>query len=360
MKCLDRFNKRMSLNGGSLREEYIFNTRELLNETFADDPSYTFGIYFWRLGLKEYTREKPIGIRLYGRAFSAANGVTVKFQTPYDTPVVVGDIVYDTKQEEYLICTESFDIDGINYKGKFTLCNWILKWQKKDGTILEYPCHDMNSTQYNSGEQSNRNFVIGSSQHMLTLPCDENTVELSTPQRFYLDKATNNPTSFIVTQNDTTSYNYGKKGLVKVTVYEFPNNSDTDRPDLGICDYIDVSNQNIDEITPINNVSEDANRILKAVIDYNTTVIKSGGDSQIFIGKFYDEKGNEVTDIAPHWAITCDFSDKLIIEEFDNGLSIGIDDDAYIDEEFKLVLTDKNKDNNVTPSSLLIRIESLL
>lgn len=360
MKCLDRFNKRMSLSGGSLREEYIRNTRELLNETFADDPSFAFGIYFWRLGLKEYTYEKPIGIRLYGRAFSAANGVTVKFQTLYDTPVVVGDIIYDINQDEYLICTEAFDIDGIHYKGKFTLCNWILKWQKKDGTILEYPCHDINSTQYNSGEQSNRNFVIGSSQHMITLPCDENTKELSTPQRFYLDKATVNPTSFIVTQNDTTSYNYGKKGLVKVTVYEFPNNSATDRPDLGICDYIDVANKNTTEPTPINNMSENSNRVLKAVIDYNTTVIKSGGDSQMFIGKFYDEKGNEVKDIAPHWTVICPFSNKLIVKELDNGLSIGIDDDAYIDEEFKLILSEENKDSNITPSSLIIRIESLL
>lgn len=360
MQCLNRFNKRMALSGGSLREEYIFNTKQLLDETFADDPSFTCGIYFWRLGLKEYRNENEIGIRLYGRSFSAANGVTVKFQTLYDTPVVVGDIIYDTKQGEYLICTEAFDIDGIHYKGKFTLCNWILKWQKKDGTILEYPCHDMNATQYNSGEQSNRNFIIGSSQHIIILPCDENTVELSTPQRFYLDKATNNPTSFIVTQNDTTSYNYGKKGLVRITVYEYPNNSATDRPDLGICDYIDVANQNTTEIAPINNVGVNSDKAVKAFIDYDTTVIKSGGDSQMFIGKFYDEKGNEVQGVVPHWTVICPFSNKLIVKEFDNGLSIGIDDDTYIDEEFKLILSDENNDNNTTPSSLLIRIESLL
>ena len=360
MQCLDRFNKRMNLNGGTLRNEYIFNTRQLLNETFADDPSFTFGIYFWRLGLKVYNHEKPIGIRLYDRKFSAANGVTVKFQTLYDTPVVVGDVIYDSEKDEYLICTEAFDIDGMNYEGKFTLCNWTLKWQKSDGIIVEYPCYDMNSTQYNSGEQSNRNFVIGSSQHMLTLPCDENTVELSTPQRFYLDKATVNPTSFIVTQNDTTSYNYGKKGLVKVTVYEYPNNSETDRPDLGICDYIDVANQNTNEDCSIRSTRQISNKVLKAVIDYNTTVIKSGGDSQTFIGKFYDDKGNEVQGITPHWTVVCAFSDKLIVKEFDNGVSIGIDDDTYIDEEFKLILSNKNKDNNVSPSSLLIKVESLL
>lgn len=350
MRCLDRFNKRMSLSGGSLRNEYIFNTKELLNETFADDPSFTSGVYFWRLGLKEYEHELPIGIRLYGRSFSAANGTVVKFQTLYDTPVIVGDIVYDTNKDEYLICTEAFDIDEIHYKGKFTLCNWILKWQNKNGEILEYPCYDMNSTQYNSGEQSNKNFTIGSSQHMLTLPCDENTVELSTPQRFYLDKAINNLTSFIVTQNDTTSYNYGKKGLVKVTVYEYPGNSATDRPDLGICDYIDVNMDN----------DMCCCRTAKAVIQYNTAVIKSGGDSQIFVGKFFDDKGNEATDIVPHWTIVCDFSEKLQVKELDNSLSIGIDDDSCIDEEFKIICSDANDESKITPATLIVKVESLL
>lgn len=353
MQCLNRFNKRMSLSGGSLREESIFNTRELLKETFADDPSFTSGVYFWKLGLKEYRYESPISIRLYDRSYSAANGVTVKFQTLYNTPIIVGDIIYDANEDEYLICTEAFNIDNINFKGKFTLCNWILKWQKKDGIILEYPCYDMNSTQYNSGEQSNRNFVIGSSQHMLTLPCDENTVELSTPQRFYLDKATVNPTTFIVTQNDTTSHNYGKKGLVKVTVYEHPNNPETDRPDLGICDYIDFNV--IDTIEDIC-----CCRASKAIIEYDTAVIKSGGDSQMFIGKFYDEKGNEVEGIVPHWTIVCDFSDALQVKEIDDYLSIGIDDDLYIDEEFKLICSDGNNESDILSDTLIIKIESLL
>ena len=368
MQCLSRFNKRMNLSGGSLREESIFNTRELLKETFAYDPSFTSGVYFWKLGLKEYKNELPVSIRLYGRSFSAANGVTVKFQTLYENPVVVGDVIYDTNEDEYLICTEAFNVDNIHYKGKFTLCNWMLKWQKKDGTILEYPCYDMNSTQYNSGEQYNRNFTIESSQHMLTLPCDENTVELCTPQRFYLDKATTNPNTYIVTQNDTTSHNYGKKGLVKVTVYAHPSNPETDRPDLGICDYVDVSNQNTTETVMFKSINrnviegivEESNKVLKAEIGYDTKVIKSGGDSQMFIGKFYDEKGNEVADIIPHWTVVCPFSNKLIVEEFDNGVSIGIDDDSYIDEEFKLVLSSEDKNYNIAPSSLLIKIGSLL
>ena len=353
MRCLDRFNKKMSYDGGSLRNENINNSRILLEETFADDPSFALGIYFWRLGLKEYRQESPINIRIYDRKFSAANGVTMAFQTLYDTPIVVGDIVYDIKEDEYLICTEAFNIDNIHYKGKFTLCNWILKWQKKDGTILEYPCYDMNSTQYNSGEQYNRNFTIGSSQHMITLPCDENTVELSSPQRFYLDKATVNPTTFIVTQNDTTSYNYGKKGLVKLTVYEHPNNSATDRPDLGICDYIDINAVDAHDGICCNKVS-------KAVIEYNTATIKSGGDSQLFIGKFYDKEENEIKNVVPHWTIVCDFSEKLQVKEFDNCLSIGIDNDSYIDEEFKIICSYEDNESGILSDTLIIKVESLL
>lgn len=362
MKCLDRFNKRMALSGGSIREEYIFNTRELLRETFADDPSFASNIYFWRLGLKEYQNETSIGIRLYDRTYSAANGVTVKFQSPYNTPITVGDIVYDKKEEQYWICTEAFNIDEIHFKGKFTLCNWILKWQNKEGKILEYPCYDMNATQYNSGEQSNRNFTVESYQHMITLPCDENTVELSTPQRFYLDKATVNPTTFIVTQNDTTSHNYGKKGLVKLTVYAYPNNNDPDatihdRPDLGICDYVDITAGSVNAGTTI---EENRCKAHRAFIEYETSVIKSGGDSKIFIGKFYDEKENEVADMIPHWDINCDFLDKLQVKEFDNCISIGIDDDSYIDEDFKLICSDGNNESEILPATLIIKVESLL
>jgi hypothetical protein len=161
-----------------------------------------------------------------------------------------------------------------------------------------------------------------------------------------------NPTSFIVTQNDTTSHNYGKKGLVKLTVYESQNNPKTDRPDLGICDYIDNSNKTNEDVC--------CRKVSRAVIEYNTTIIKSGGDSQMFIGKFYDNKGSEVTNVVPHWTIVCDFSNKLQVREFDNCLSIGIDDDSYIDEEFKLICSDENNESDVVSDALIIKIESLL
>mgnify|MGYP003310316166 CR=1 FL=1 len=112
-------------------------------------------------------------------------------------------------------------------------------------------------------------------------------------------------------------------------------------------------------------IKETCCKASKAVIEYNTTVIKSGGDSQIFFGKFYDEKGNEITDIKPHWDIKCDlsiidFSDKLQAKETDNSISIGIDDDSCIDEYFNLICSYSNNEGDVISDTLVIKVESLL
>lgn len=350
--CLEKFRAKMQRSGSTCREERIRNSRELLDATFSDDTSFAVGVYRWKMGLDDYSGEEPINIRMYKRSFSNANGSVVKFQTLFDTPILTGDILYVSNEDYFMICTEVFNINNIHWQGKFTVCNWMLRWQNKNGDILEYPCYNINTTQYNSGESSNRQFTIGSSQHQITLPADENTIVLDTPQRFFLDKNLVNPTSYIVTQNDTTSYSYGSKGLIKLTLLECATNNDTDRIDLGICDYIDKSDIKTD------NTQEDSdeNFISRSVISYDTTVIKSGGDPQIFVGRFFDENGTEIT-ITPNWEIICEFKDVLKIEITDNYISIGIDDDRYVDEIFKLTLSDSN--NNYT-SSLIIKVESLL
>lgn len=349
MRCLDRFNRKMALSGSSIRNETIKNSQELLKETFADDPSFTSGVYFWQPSTHSYADPNELPIRLYGRSFSNANGVVVKFQTLIDNPIVVGDMLYDSNDDEYLLCTESFNVDGVHWKGKFSLCNWILKWQNKYGDILEYPCVDINSTQYNSGEQASAKMTIGSSQHMATLPYDENTIAIKSPQRFFLDRDTETPTSFIVTQNDNTSMFFGKKGLIKITMLECERNNDTDRPDLGICDYFEK-----DELKTNN---ADKNKVIKSVISYKTTTIKSGGSKQKFVGTFVNENGEEINGVSTNWEIICDFADSLIVNEEGNSLTIGVDDDSLIDEEFKLVLSDESGNYK---SSIIIQIGSLL
>lgn len=347
MDCFDRYKTRMNIYGGNIRGEKVRNSLELISNTFNDDAAFNSGLYIWEHGLEDYTDQTQINIRLYNRIYSDANGWRMKFQTTKDSPVIAGDILYDSNEEEYYICTESYNIDNIHFQGRLTLCNWILKWQNENGDILKYPCFTMNTTQYNSGEKSNREFTIGSSQHMILLPSDENTVCLNSPQRFYLDKNTEKPTTYIVTQNDTTSYNIGKKGIVRLTVYENARDSDTDRPDLGICDYVEKGNLSD---------SDNTEKADKAVIKYDSIVIKSGGDKQKFTGLFYNDN-EQLIEESVNWEIMCDFENKLEVSKSDNNIFISIDDDDYIDEEFKLILF--NNDRSIE-SEIVIKIESLL
>ena len=184
---------------------------------------------------------------------------------------------------------------------------------------------------------------------MLTITADDNTVVLKSPQRFFLDKDYEHPTTFIVTQNDTTSYNFGKKGIVRVTVTECALDYDEDNLELGICDYKDKDDVTVD--------TGDEDYVSKSVIGYDTTIIKSGGNPQTFTARFFDENGNEVENVVPRWGFICPFIDSLDIRYDDNSITISIDDDRFIDEDFKLTLTD---DRNRYPSSLLISVESLL
>lgn len=322
----------------------------LLQETFYDDASLTKGIYFWKTcknDADDYENDIPIPIRLYKRTYSAANGYTVKFQTERDNPVVVGDVIFDIINNKFYLCTESFDIDSIHYQGKLTLCNWMLRWQDKLGNILEYPCYDINATQYNSGETAKGKYTVGTAQHMLKLPYDENTVILESPKRFFLDRNKKDPTAYIVTQNDSTSYNIDK-GIVVVTVAQYARDEKKDNIELGICDYIDINDKNV-------NIPSDS--CMRSIIDFDTNVIKSGGDKQLYIGKFFDREGKEITDIVPKWTIICDFFNILEVEESGNKICIGVDNEEYIDEEVKLVFSDEFGNYS---STIIIKIDSLL
>ena len=77
----------------------------------------------------------------------------------------------------------------------------------------------------------------------------------------------------------------------------------------------------------------------------------------MFVGRFYDNQKKEISNIKCKWEVVCGFLDALIIKESGNSISISIDNDDYIDEDFRLILSDMNGNNR---SSIIISVESLL
>ena len=350
MNYIERFNSRMNIAGNSIRDEKLQNNKHLTEEVFKDDVAYDDKVSFWEFDktLKQI-KEDTIGLRLYSRKFSAANGTTMQFQSLLETPINIGDIIYVHRTDEYWICTESFNVDDVHFHGEFTKCNWMLKWQNKEGKIITYPCYIINSTQYNSGETLGKIMSYGSAQHQITLPCDDNTVIIKSPQRFILDKDPVEPVPYVVTQNDSVTYNYGEKGLVKITVLQDVL-KDTDRVDLGICDYR--------EPTEIEDNPLDSDLYYSSKILYKKAVVKSGGKAQTFTAEFTDTIKHQIVERTPEWKIICDFKKYIKTEIVGNSIKISIDNDDYIDEEFKLVVGDDQ--GLSTEDSLIIKVESLL
>ena len=280
---------RVGNSGLSLLDEQVKDAQDTLAYGFYDDVAYAKNVFFWIPG-ETPQKGEHIDIKLYDKKYSGANGFSQKFLTKHSTPIEVGDYVYDESDSSYWICTEAFNIANIHYEGRLTLCNWFLRWQRSDGTILEYPCQDMNATQYNSGESGNKYMTLGSSQHVEIVQATEDTLALASPQRFYIDRGNKIP--YVVTQNDSTTYNCGK-GICLITVMQDVNREGVDRPDLGICDYISPAlPEDDDETTVLNGeiVGEiQGNKTLKIGFErtYKAILTNKFGEPIVWTDDFY-------------------------------------------------------------------------
>ena len=183
---------------------------------------------------------ETIDLNINRQTKSEVSGYQKEFTSLITAPIQHGDTFYNEDEGLYWICTEVMCKSGLYYDGKLTRCNNIIKWQDENKHIFEYPVFDINSTQYNSGEFGDKTMTLGSSQHLLTVVADENTIALNHGHRFFWDRNTVDPTVFKLTQNDTTAVNYDR-GIVKLTVTEDQYNPKTDSIENWLCDYFKVS-----------------------------------------------------------------------------------------------------------------------
>lgn len=329
MSGYDNFKARTFIDGMSSRESKINDARHIMKLEFDTDPAYCNSMFLWIPGKKPHKGDK-IGIRLFDRKYSSANGHTAQFDMLIDNSPNVGDYYFDEKHNQYWICTELFNENDILYNGKLTLCNWTLKWQDEQGNILEYPCHEINSTQYNSGETGDKTMTLGSAQHMATVQATPDTISLHSPRRFFISRDYSIP--FIVTQNDTTAGNYGR-GLCKITLTQ-DQLRQTDKQEMGICDYfapaplppiVDVPDE-----TPDGSESE----VLTAYIE---------GDEELRVDRYrtYSVLFPSSENIEYTWNIVADFEIKS--EIYENKIKLLIEDENFVGNSFLLQVVSDNK-----------------
>ena len=319
MSGYDNFKLRTTLDGRNSREAKINDARHILALEFTNDPSYCDSMYRWIPGVNPHIGDR-IDIRLFGRKYSSANGYTTQFEVQADDKPDIGDYYFEQELNQYWICTELHSVNHIHVSGKLTMCNWFLKWQNNKGEILEYPCNDINSTQYNSGEAGDKTMTLGSAQHMATVQATPDTIGIRSPLRFFVSRDYSIP--FKVTQNDTISNNYGN-GLCKITLTQDQLNLKVDRPDLGLCDYKPPR-----PLPP----KPDETTDLSAII-YGNNKLKNGFKREYSVD-FRNSKDEKVTDVSFSWNIVADFTIKQEV----NGdtIILFVDNEDYIGSSFLL------------------------
>jgi len=340
---LSMMKSRLNVTGSTARETKINNARCFLKWDFRHDASYRDSVYRWIVGENPQIGEQ-VDIKLYSPTYSAANGNTIKFLVQYDTSVEVGDYFYDKNEDRYWICTEQYNKEDVNVEGKLTECNWFLRWQKDDGTIVEYPTQFVDNTQYNSGVTWDSATMIGTGQYGCILQCTDEVLAVNLGHRFYISKIYN--FAYELTRINTVTQNYGSKGIVRFTFAQDPTRNEADRPDLGICDYF--------EPTTVTKATTD----VYAVTLYGGGVLNYGR-SQYWTSEFKDRSDN-VVDVIPYAVKTGDTitdADGNVVTDVTDKYIWNIDGDVTLSAEMDgLILRLRTDDEDDIDSQFTLQI----
>ena len=241
-----------------------------------------------------------------------------------------GDYIYF--EDSYWIVEGRPGNNKIYEKATLKLCQYKLRWQRDDGKIIERWANLTSASKYDIGESGNNVIVLGNNNFTVVIPHDKDSMTIE-GKRVFIDTSDTPRKVFKITRNDDALFIYGNQGAILSLIADKTEfNPEVDRPDLLLCDYINVKCQS--------SVHQDQDVI--ANISGDPTI--KLGFSRIFTVSFMDENSNKISwqDIDFRWNIVGSFDLGLIEQTVqDNRIKLLIEDELCLDEKFKLqVLTD--------------------
>ena len=255
-------------------------------------------------------------------------------------------------ENRYWLITGYPSYNGIYEKAVMQLCQYKLRWQNASGEIIERWICTSSAAKYDTGEKSNSTIVLSTDNLTLLLPNDDESLDLD-GKRVFIDKRKVNPTKvYKITRTDSVLYDFGEEhgGILSFIADKTELNTTTDRQDLRLCDYIEISDEDTDPTTPPENPDEMTD--LRAVIKGSTSLKLTY--PRTYTATIADSNDNEVP-----WDNTCSWN---VISEFDieqsidgNKIELYVENEGLIDEKFKLQVLI----NGIVNSEIIITIASV-
>ena len=200
-------------------------------------------------------------------------------------------------------------------------CQYKLRWQKDDGTIIERWVYLTSSSKYDVGENGNNTIVLTSNNYLITIPNDEDSMTLD-GKRVFIDLSDIPEKVFKITRNDDVLFAHGSHGgTLNLIADKVELNKETDNQELRLCDYIDFPTTPPSEPSTPDETAD----LWNMKIDCSNLEIKPTGYPKTLTATLYNTKtGETIPDIVYEWNVQSSISEFISYTVVDNVLKISL------------------------------------
>lgn len=241
-----------------------------------------------------------------------------------------GDYVFF--EDEYWIVDGRPGNNKIYEKATLKECQYKLRWQKSDGTIIERFANLTSSSKYDVGENSNNTIILTSNNYLIIIPNDKDSMTID-GKRVFIDLSDVPEKVFKITRNDDVLYNHHiHGGTLNLIADKTELNKEKDNQELWLCDYIDVSTPTTPTPPQPSKPNETADLSVAISSNGNLKV----GFYRTYTAKFIDKNGDAIDVDAGRitWNIDSSFAVEKV--EFGNKIKLKVSDDYLVGKMFKL------------------------
>lgn len=228
-------------------------TRPLFNSGFEDDEFLAYGQDGFRELLdsfiartvqiydkRMYTEPTSVRAIVQNVTSDAISGTTLRQILCEIGTLRCGQYVKDDKA--VWLVSGLPDNNHVYEKAVLWKCKHTIRFVSPlTGEVVDYPVYSTNSTQYGTGELAKEHIAVGDSQHLVYVPYNEETIRVRTGMRIIMDKTSDQPSVYRVTQVDPLSMAVGDDldgdGLIQWSMLQTQFNEETDNAELMVADY---------------------------------------------------------------------------------------------------------------------------
>ena len=318
-------NTKPNMIGGYENEGFLDCKDDAFYETLETDIADTVILYNYDLSESKEIRAIVEGNTADTQLKSMERSILVPVGTLHS-----GDYIFF--EDEYWIVDGRPGNNKIYEKATLKECQYKLRWQKSDGTIIERFANLTSSSKYDVGENSNNTIILTSNNYLIIIPNDKDSMTID-GKRVFIDLSDVPEKVFKITRNDDVLYNHHiHGGTLNLIADKTELNKEKDNQELWLCDYIDVSNPT----TPTPPQPSNPN----GTADLSVTISSNGnlkvGFYRTYTAKFTDKNGDAIDVYASRitWNVDSSFAVEKV--EFGNKIKLKVSDDYLVGKTFKL------------------------